>query len=151
MSHLFFRLKEEKFSVFNLSPRLGYFLADNFVLGANIKTSFLHYTSEDITTLAAGPFIRYYFIDGKIVPFIDAEASFGNITDSWSYGSFNSDDKSNISMFGFGGGVAFFINEFISIDALAGYKSYVTKSTGEYSDKNTVNSFGLGVGFTVTF
>jgi hypothetical protein len=86
------------------------------------------------------------------VPFAEIEATFSNYKETWDSSYSDGESKENLTMFALGGGVAFFLNEYISIDGLLGYKSMSLKDAeADNDDKITFKNFGLAVGFTVTF
>ena len=74
----------------NLLPRVGYFVVNTLAIGADILVDFVSRKSKDSdykftqSTLAAGPFARYYFPLEKVYPFIEASASFGIYKQKWS-------------------------------------------------------------------
>ncbi|MCK5731069.1 MAG: outer membrane beta-barrel protein, partial [Draconibacterium sp.] len=143
---------EDEFSVFNFSPKLGCFITKNLVLGANIKFWVQKEDEYKTSITAVGPFARYYITDGKIVPFVEAEATFGNYKDTWESSYSDGESKEKLSIYSVGGGLAFIINKFISVDCLVGYKTISIKdSDSDDDDKMTLNNFGVVIGFTATF
>lgn len=143
---------DEKYSVFNFSPKLGYFITKNLVLGANMKFWVQKEDEYKTSITAIGPFARYYITDGKIVPFIEAEATFGNYKDTWNSSNSDGESKEKLSIISVGGGLAFFINNFISVDCMVGYKTFnIKESDSDDDDKMTLNNIGVAIGFTATF
>ncbi len=143
---------EEEYSVFNFSPKLGYFITNNFVIGANMKFWVQNEDEYKTSITAIGPFARYYITNGKIVPFIEAETTFGNFKDTWDNSYSDGESKEKLSIISVGGGMAFFINKFISVDCLIGYKTITIKdSDSSDDDKMTLNNFGVVIGFTAAF
>ena len=143
---------EEEYSVFNFSPKLGYFITNNFVLGANMKFWVQKEDEYKTSITAIGPFARYYITNGKIVPFVEAEATFGNYKDTWDNSYSDGESKNKLSTLSVGCGLAFFVNKFISVDCLVGYKTISIKdSDSTDDDKMTLNNFGVVIGFTATF
>ncbi len=143
---------KEEYSVFNFSPKLGYFITNNLVLGANMKFWVQNQDEYKTSIWGIGPFVRYYITNGKTVPFVEAEATFGSYKDTWESSYSDGEDKESLTTLSLGGGVAFFINDYISIDGMVGYKTTTMKdSDSEDEDKTTLNNFGLVIGFTVTF
>ncbi len=113
-------------SMFNLSPNLGIFVADNFAAGGEFSL----FTTSGYTSWAVGPFARYYFTQnpaGK--PFIGASLNIGG------------DDNSDTQVgFGARAGYALFLNKSIALEFGASYRRM------ESSDM-----FGLGAGFQIHF
>ena len=144
--------EKEEYTILNFSPKLGYFVANNLVIGANVKLWTQKMEDSKTSIYGIGPFVRYYFTDGKIVPFAEAEATFSQYKDTWDSDYSDGEDKENLTMLALGGGVAFFINKYISVDGMIGYKTMSLKDTDDDEDeKMTINNFGLAIGFTVTF
>jgi hypothetical protein len=125
---------------FGLSPRFGYFIADNVALGLNLDFK-INSTSDDNTTtttrLITGPFIRVYSpLSDNIYAF--GEVSFGGGIDSRSVivGT-DTTQRDNLGrplytpvsetvsvtnlQLGVGPGLDFFINEFVAFETLLKY------------------------------
>lgn len=144
--------EKEKYTILNFSPKLGLFIANNLVVGANLK-SWTQKVDDSKTSISGiGPFVRYYFTDGKIVPFADAEATFSTYKETWDSDYSDGESKEKLNMFALGAGAAFFVNDFISIDAMLGYKTMKLKDAESNDDSEiSFNNFGLTIGFTATF
>jgi hypothetical protein len=136
-----------------LSPSVGYFISDNFVMGLSIPLKFYHSKkgsdTYDQTSFGIAPFTRFYFGTSNIKPFLHAEV--GYVTSSYkataSYGSY--DGSSSGILFGFGGGIAFFIKENIALNAILSYNG-ASLTDGDNSDyKVTTGEFGIGLGFSL--
>lgn len=144
--------EKEKYTVWNFSPKLGYFIADNFVLGVNIKLWTQNYDESKTSITAIGPYVRYYFTNGKIVPFAEGDITFGKYKETWDSDYSDGESKENLTIASLGAGLAFFVNDFISVDCMAGYKTMTMKeSESNENGKATLNNFGLIIGFTATF
>ena len=138
------------YTCFNFSPRIGYALANGFVAG--VKIDILSMKIEDefketISGVAGGPFARYFIAtQGSAKPFFEAEATFGRLTDKYGENT----DKTNTTHFTGGAGIAFFFNENVAFDVLAGYTYSTVKYPESNSDlKEITKGFGLGIGLTV--
>lgn len=112
---------------FNISPRVGYFFSNNWVLGTDV--SYSKTGSYDATTL--GLFSRYYIV-GKY--FLGAEYSTSKFS-----GASNSTNFLNLE-----GGYAAFLTESIAIEPSIIYAT----TTG---DTPTYSNFGLRIGFSLYF
>ncbi len=154
---------------FNISPTIGYFFIDGLAGGLYINFEMNNskdkYTipvggtvdlKDNITTITAGPFVRYYFALDKVKPFLEGKVGFGSMKekyDSYNNNAVTSNDyKYNLFNWGLGAGAAYFITDNISIDAMLGYNQTSSKykeNDNEY--KTTMNSFGLNVGFTIFY
>jgi len=144
--------EKEKYTILNFSPKLGFFIANNLVVGANMKLWTQKIDDSKTSISGIGPFVRYYFTDGKIVPFAEAEATFSTYKETWDSDYSDGESKEKLNMFALGAGAAFFVNDFISIDGMLGYKNMKLKDA-ESSDDSEIsfNNFGFTIGFTATF
>lgn len=135
---------------FSLLPRAGYFIMDNLAVGLDLLAGFYSQKYSDgdkytETTLAIGPFIRYYYPLEKIHPFVEANVGLGTWkekTDDW-------DEKEGLFAFGAGIGAALPLADNIMIDAILGYGSQSWKD--DNGDKFIYGNLGLRVGFTLLF
>ena len=59
-----------------LTPSVGYFIMDNFAVGANLSVDYRKIEGTKITTWGLGPFTRYYFGNLNFRPFVHADVSF---------------------------------------------------------------------------
>lgn len=114
-------------SVFTATPRVGYFIVNNFALGGEFNLL----TSEGFTSWALGPFIRGYF---------------GGTPRDKFYGQFGLNvggaTGTNTQLgFGIGAGYAIFLNQSIAIDLGLSYNK-----TGDAE-----GIFGIGVGFQIHY
>jgi len=97
----------------NFSPKMGYFLSDNLVVGFDLPFWYLKkiYGDSEIaqTLFAAGPFARYYFGKGRVFPFAVAEAIFGQVKTKSSSDAGSSEDKTSIQSYCGGIGATFLV------------------------------------------
>ena len=118
-----------------LSPSAGYFVANNVAVGAPLPIYYGYnrsqyapiysYTSTQISITQVGlsPFVRVYVGAAKLRPFVSASVGF---TQAWStLEDLNNarQNRTRDSFFTYGGsaGVAYFINQNVSLDASLGY------------------------------
>lgn len=170
----------QRTNTFEFSPSVGCFVANNFVIGFEIpftykseKYSSLYnpdVSKETSSTLSFSPFARYYFDLNKTVkPFLQGQIGIGrsNNTAYFRENSFNNnyqfdpyenstyssfEYKSNLFMYGIGGGIAVFLNDKISLDFEIGYVSIsLTPDDPNYSDEIVSHGFGSSVGFSYFF
>jgi len=124
-------------SNFTFQPNGGYFFANNFVAGGQVKLSFSK--SEDIKTteFSVGPFARYYFNlkDSDFKPFLHADFNFGTIKIA--------DNSTTVTSFVIGAGGAYFINQNVALEALAGY------NRSKIETHDPTNGFIFRIGFQV--
>jgi hypothetical protein len=127
---------------------------DNLAIGVDILANVKIRKSKDSdykyneSTLAAGPFVRYYFPNRKIYPFIEANAGFGIYREKWSNGS-EGENKEGLFLYGMGVGAAKPLGKKVMIDALVGYSSQTWKDEG--NDRWIYGTIGLKVGITLFF
>jgi len=139
---------------FNLLPRGGYFVIDNLAVGADLLVGFSSEKSKSSdykyseTTLAIGPFGRYYFPMDKINPFVEANVGFGTWKQKYSNGT-TTDNKEGLLLFGIGAGAGKSLGENVMIEALVGYSSQTWKD--EDDTKYTYGTIGIKIGFTMFF
>jgi len=143
----------------NFLPRFGFFIFNNFAIGADVCIGYHQQKSGasneeyDYTILGAGPFIRFYIPTKKIRPFLESNAVFGSQDDKYipSSGSGTEDTKSGITIFGAGIGLAAPIGEKATFDIMAGYNSSTTKAKANNpnNDRSVVGNFSVKFGFTI--
>ncbi|MBN2666030.1 MAG: hypothetical protein JXR67_05935 [Bacteroidales bacterium] len=144
-----------KTTAFNLLPRAGYFVIDNLAVGLDVVISLCSQKSGDdykdvSTTLAIGPFARYYYPLEKINTFFEVNSYFGTWKEKYTYGSSEFEDNYGLLMLGLGPGVTFPVCDCAFFDVMAGYSHLVWKDKdSEGDDKETSNGFGVKIGISV--
>ena len=147
-------MQENKTSTFTLGLEGANFVADDVAIGLSLAYS--NQKSEikfedffgagefetEISTFSVLPFAQYYFNTGsKVKPYLGAQGGFTLI-------STGDEDFEKTSGFSYGGrgGVAYFINNNVSIDLRVNYlrSSLNNKENNEAKDK--LNSLSIGVG-----
>lgn len=122
-----------------LSPNAGYFFFKNFAAGANIEFDYLKSGDTKSTALGIGPFARYYFTNHKVRPLVHANVNY--ISSKVKGPGFTSTNTgSNLFL---GGGLAYFINQNVSLEGLIGY------SNTKYKDFEGSGGLRLSIGFQV--
>ncbi len=145
-------------SKFNINPSVGYFIVNGLAGGLNLNlifTSSKQENNKDASTYVGfGPFVRYYFGKDKIKPLLQGGFGFAREIDKSEYSGAAIESKysQNINYFEFDTGLAYFINEKISLDVIAGYNSTTQKQKNDNStQKNTAQNIGLGLAFNFLF
>ncbi len=149
---------EARSTSFSLRPSAGYFVIDNLAVGGGIlfssnKTKSDTFDNESINTaFIFSPFIRYYFTEGNIKPFLEGSVGVGFSNTKVDDGVGENEFKNSIFNYSFDGGVAFFLGDRVSIDLGVGYAT----STVKPKDNNTPprfdsDSFVFKVGFHIFF
>ena len=100
------------------SPNAGYFFMNNFAGGAQLNFSYTELGQVKATIFGIGPFVRYYFLQNKVRPFVAGDWSFESRKLKTNLG----ESTETGSSFFLGGGCAFFINENVALEGLMGYK-----------------------------
>ena len=143
---------------FEFTPRVGYFLANNFVAGIDfITTNATEKDDGDVyksNTFAVGPFARLYFGQKNIKPFIHGGLGFGKNNEEYnpSYAGYSDEKvKSNLSTFDAGGGVSFFITTKVALEVGISYGNATMKYKNHYNEdaKNKVKGLASSIGFSI--
>ena len=124
-----------------LNPNVATLVTDNVAIGANLGLVSIKSGDYSTTVLNFLPLARYYHSSesGKTAFFLEAKAGLALI----SYDSWFGDDASTETAFQFaaGPGLAFFITENVSLDALLLYN----RVTGDLDQSN----LGFNLGFQI--
>jgi hypothetical protein len=130
-----------KRSVFalNLSPGAGYFIIDNFALGANITGSYYKQGLNKYYTLGIGPWARYYFDEGI---FVKAETNFILF-----HGMGSNDSRQRTYSIAPGVGYAWFLNQKVSLEPCLSYIFSHTRYSSDFNEK--LNNLQLEVRLSI--
>ncbi len=121
-----------------ISPTIGYFLADNFAAG--VRPSFTYGKNNLVadakpqTIFSIGPFARYYFLKNESPFNLLAEAAYA-------YGSSKLASNSQQHSFSFAAGPVLYFNTSVGLEFLMGYS---TAKVVNFSGRNTALRFGIG-------
>ncbi|TVP46243.1 MAG: hypothetical protein EA341_13975 [Mongoliibacter sp.] len=140
-----------------IAPKAGYFIFDNLVAGLDLAlgsgrgTSTIDAASQNLDSksslFSVGPFVRYYFPSGKVLPFVEANSLFGNRNIEIS-GFTSSENRQNFTAIGGGLGLAFLLGKRSSIDLVLNYTSNsINTESEDYTDRE--NTLGIKIGFTM--
>ena len=155
-----FQEQTEKITSINLSPRLGYFVIDRLAAGLEITYAYLKNTDDDSeaefsqSLFAAGPFVRYYFSTGSLLPYAEAYGALGSSSLKEfdpDFPNFDLDSSSDELYWGASLGLAAALGEKVTWDIGLNYR-YNKSEPSENNIANTrivSNSFGLKFGFSV--
>ena len=148
--------KDKGFS-FNFTPKVGYFVIDNLVLGVDFtfassssKTTNTEY-KNNATYFGAGPFVRYYIPTKKVLPYAEVMYSVGSRTTKSIWEDGENTYKYGIQVYSVGVGVAIPLGEKASFDTLVGYHSttYKAKQENENNQRTIIGTIGFKLGFTL--
>lgn len=128
-------------SEFKFSPNAGVFVINNLAVGANVVLDFSKSGTNKVTDVGIGPFVRYYFKpdNNSVAPLLHTSFNFlsTRIKDN------NYSNTTNGTNFFFGGGIAWFINDNVSFEGIAGY------AHSKYKGLDASNGFSMNFGFQV--
>lgn len=138
----------------------GYFVINNLVIGLQIPYSYTFMKDDaskdkmSSTSIIFEPAVRYYFLKGKFKPFVHGGVGYGIEKDKYdpSDGS-SSTDKYSQFVWEIGGGGAFFVTDYVSLDLLLAYTSTTNKATNDNPDdyKTIISGIGGGIAITILF
>lgn len=128
-----------KSSEFELSPQVGFFVADGFVLGFQIPVTISKQSDDNSeysnSMVAFAPMARYYLGKTNIKPYLQGSIGFGSMTVK----VFSEKSSVGITLYHLGGGLGIFLNKYVSLDLGLGYNSTESKNK-ENSDVKSVSS-----------
>jgi hypothetical protein len=116
---------DESTTFIDLSPNLGYFIADDLAIGLALSLSSVSSDGESFTDFGLGPFVRFYFADAI---FAQAGVNLGL-------------GDNEFTEFQVGVGYSWFLSDGVAIEPMLFYNSHsVDGDTFDYS------TFGLSIG-----
>ncbi|MGQ1785380.1 MULTISPECIES: outer membrane beta-barrel protein [unclassified Saccharicrinis] len=133
---------------FNLSPTVGYFAVDNFAIGLSLTYEYDEVEDYKTTTSIVGPYAIYYIGSSNVRPYLRADFGIGTQTEK-EEGS----DEFNMDVFAydFGGGVAVFLNDFVSLDFGLVYAHVAVSDSDDSKAKLITDGIGVLAGLSVYF
>ena len=152
--------EKDKYTGWNLTPKLGYFFMDGLAGGLNINIRGQSNKDDDgdkdkISTTTFGPWVRYYGMQwtlcgGRMIPFAEGKASWGSSKETYTSGSTSNTYKWGASEYAIGPGLALFLTDYICMDMMIMYRKATWKDkdateTTKYHD----STFGFAFGLTV--
>jgi outer membrane protein len=137
-------------TTFTLTPRVAYFVADNFALGLAMNVENSKQDDATSNSLLVGPTARYY-VGGStsVKPYLEASYLFGSQKeedDTMDY-----EYKAKVSGWDLGGGAAIFLNEFASIDLGLTYGNATMTNKDDEKLKMKIKGLSVNVGFSLYF
>jgi outer membrane protein W len=122
-------------------PMAGYFFAKSFAAGSEFKLSFSKFGSEKSTSIGLGPFARYYFNlnNSSFKPLVHSSFTFESVTTRQN----SIKNRNTVTSLFIGAGAAYFINENVAIEAIAGY------NRSKYENLDSEGGFAFRMGFQV--
>lgn len=145
-------------SELKFSPQIGYFVFDNLALGIAVPVEFSSLKFEDSysqksTLIAVAPFITYYFGNSNVKPFLQAAAGIGTSNSQEEYSGNEYENKYSVFLWNVSGGLAVFINEYVSFDFGVNYNSTSLKNKEDNSQnvRSITSGIGVNLGFSILF
>jgi hypothetical protein len=135
-----------KYTQIDVSPNIGYFIADKIGLG--LRTTFSSVkgkidnvpASTNVQRFSAGPFIRYYFFDAEKQNNILIDANYQK-------GIVGGFFKGNSNNFSIAAGPVIYFNSSVGIEFLIGYVSQMEEINNQ--DKEIKSGFQFSIGFQI--
>jgi outer membrane protein W len=126
---------------FTIQPIAGYFFAKSFAAGTEFKLSYSKFGAEKSRSIGIGPFARYYFNlnNSSFKPLVHSTVTFESVNTNEN-GTESTNTVTSIYILG---GAAYFINENVAIEALAGY------NRSKYENQDSEGGFVFRFGFQV--
>jgi hypothetical protein len=133
-----FEENNDNFLTIAINPMVARMVTDNVAFGGSLGLVYLKVGDFSTSSFNVMPLVRYYVPGaGNAVLFIEAKAGLARMGSSFSGES----SSESAFQFSFGPGIAFFIADNVSIDALLAYN----RIGGDFDQ----SSFGLNIGFQV--
>ncbi len=138
---------ESNVTSFNLTPSLGYFISDQFVLGASC--GIYHYKEKQdddefgYNIYSFAPMLRGYFLKtGKALPFAELRGGILSIA--------LEDDSESILFYNAKAGASIFLGQQVSLDLFADlFGAKNEDESDSFKSTSKVALFGLGIGLNV--
>ena len=124
-----------------IQPMAGYFFAKSFAAGSELKMSFSKFGGGKSTSWGIGPFARYYFNlnNSSFKPLVHSSFTFESVTTRQN----SVKNRNSVTSLFIGGGAAYFINENVALEAIAGY------NRSKYENLDSQGGFAFRMGFQV--
>ena len=147
----------DKTNSFSITPKIGYLILDNFVLGLDFKFSSSKVKDQDSNGFyTISPFAKYYLLESNFKPFLKASLGLGSFFNSYQTYNVNSNIavyekvSTSINTARIGGGLAYFINNLIALEFNLDYFQDIYKSDNNQNDYNTKQTHS-GIQSTIGF
>ena len=146
-----------KQTLINLTPKIGYFATENFLIGLDMSTLFFKekaaisgYTTN-MSLIGTGPFLRLYTPGDKTKLFVEFNSYLGTVKTKYHSEYYEGEESSHVSSLGGGVGIAAPLGERVTFDVMAGYNSMTVKDKEDNPNNNKTifGTFGIKLGFSV--
>jgi len=146
----------------NLSPRVGYFLMDNFAIGLDLNYAYNQEKNGENSNLykqsafTAGPFLRYYYPLSESYLFGEVYSSYGKLQTSYDYADNSifedTEYETLILNYGLAVGLSLPLTDMTFFDCAIGYNAYrfsPQDEDSEYDEYTTQQGLNLKLGFSI--
>lgn len=130
----------------SLTPKLGYFVQDRWVVGAQVGLDVQspEGTSDTQTDWSIAPFTRYYFASNEVDNLLNNGAFFAEGSAGFGGNNSSAGNSTNGVELGIGAGYSYFITPTVGLEGLLKYKGLVGGG-----NTNAQGNLYLGVGFQI--
>ncbi|MDP3359597.1 MAG: outer membrane beta-barrel protein [Lutibacter sp.] len=141
---------------FSFLPSIGYFVVDNLAIG--LAANFTSVTQKDLgakftikSTMILPSALYYFPVSGNLRPIVQVGAGFMSIVSEEDYDYQSYKDEASGLAVNFGGGAAYFINEFVSLNFGLSYTMANLKDSDDSDSVQKQGNFAGNVGLSVYF
>jgi outer membrane protein len=144
---------------FSLAPQVGFFVIDGLAVGLQLDLSVSSFKPdgaddrESETVVFFSPFVKYYYGTAPLKPFAEAAVGVGSYKTKEPDYFEGGTNTYTTGMFGFqfDVGVAYFLNDNVSLDAALGFQniSLKEKEDNDNNLRDITSTFGLVFGVSV--
>lgn len=141
-------------SSFSIMPSIGYFVMDNLAVGlsANFSSTTLKDEGDKYTvssTMLLPTAIYYFPVEGQFKPLLQVGAGLMSTKEKYSYDGGSDEDKMSGLALNFGGGAAYFINDYVSLNFGLSYTMANLKDSDDSDWVQKQGNFAANIGFSV--
>ena len=139
---------------FSFMPSIGYFVMDNLAVG--LAANFTSTTQKDegdkytVSSTMLLPTALYYFpVEGQFKPLLQVGAGLMSTKEKYSYDGDSDEDKMSGLALNFGGGAAYFINDYVSLNFGLSYTMANLKDSDDSDWVQKQGNFAANIGLSV--
>ena len=143
---------------FSISSEAGYAFKKNLFIGLTLTYGYSDiddkdYGYESITnSISASPFIKYYFSEKKIKPFLIASYGLGAEKSRTRFifgtNTFNT-QKAKLTALNFGGGLSYFFNKSVNVEFSLNYFRSTRDLDDQQNETYITNRINSNIGFAI--
>lgn len=141
--------EEEKGYFLILSPRVGFFVANNFAIGAAIPGTAAGARDYFSTSIGFTPFLRGYIGSSKTRFLLEARGGYTHTNFKYKGDMGDYKDSDSFTSYGVGAGFAHFVNEHVGLEFILSYDQ--TNKDAPAIEYSHVSGINLNIGLQVYF